>query len=86
MTFFFLNKSYCIRHIVNKINDEKEKRITCTKCFFFMLLKHAQCITEVASRSCFVQKLLLKHFDWYGIKTDDDSAHKLFNSIFREIF
>ena len=59
------NKSYYIKDIIYKINGEKEKGIVCTKYFFFMFLKHAQCITEVAARRCYVRKLLLKHFNCY---------------------
>ena len=62
---FYVNKNYCLKEIINKINSEKEKRIVCTKYFFLMFLKHAQCITEVAARRCFVRRLLLKHFNWY---------------------
>ena len=62
---FCVNKNYFIKDIINKINDEKEKRIVCTKYFFFMFLKHAQCITEVVARRCFVRRLLLKDFNWY---------------------
>ena len=62
---FFVNKNYCIKDIINKTNGEKEKRIACTKYFFFMFLKHAQCITKVATRKCFVRRLLLKQFNWY---------------------
>ena len=51
---FCVNKIYCIKDIISKINGEKEKRIVCTKYFFFMFLKHAQRITEVAARRCFV--------------------------------
>ena len=30
---FSVNKNYCIKDIINKINGEKEKRIACTKYF-----------------------------------------------------
>ena len=60
---FFVNKNFYIKGIIN--NGEKEKIIVSTKYFFFMFLKHAQRITEVAARRCFVRRLLLKHFNWY---------------------
>ena len=47
---FYVNKNYCIKDVINKINGEKEERIVCTKYFFLMFLKHAQRITEVAAR------------------------------------
>ena len=62
---FSVNKNCCIKNVINKINDEREKRIACTRYFVFMFLKDAQCITEVAARRYFVQRLLLKHFNWY---------------------
>ena len=62
---FCVNKNYCVKDIINQINGEKEKRIACTKYFFFMFLKHGQCITEVAARRSFVRTLLLKDFSWY---------------------
>ena len=62
---FSVNKNYCNKDIFSKINSEKEKRIASTKHFFFMLLKHAQCIKEVATWRCFMRRLLLKHFNWY---------------------
>ena len=58
---FCVNKNYCIKYIVNKINGEKEKRTVCTKYFFIK----TQYITEVAARKSFVWRLLLKHFKWY---------------------
>ena len=30
---FSVNKNHCIKDIINKINDEKEKRIACRKYF-----------------------------------------------------
>ena len=51
--------------LINKINGEKEKRIACTKYLFFLFLKRAQCITEVAAGKCFVQRLLSKQINWY---------------------
>ena len=56
---FCVNKNYCIKDVINKINGEKEKRIVCTKYFFLMFLKHAQRITEVAERSA---KAFIKSF------------------------
>ena len=61
---FSVNKNYCIEDTINKINGEKEKRIACIKYFFFMFLKHAQCITEVAARRCFVQRLLKRFYSY----------------------
>ena len=37
---FCVNKNYCVKDVVNKINGEKEKRIVCTIYFFLMFLKH----------------------------------------------
>ena len=37
---FCVNKNYCVRDVISKINGEKEKRIVCTKYFFLMFLKH----------------------------------------------
>ena len=51
---FSVNKNYCNKDINNKINGEKRQRIACKKYFFFMFLKHAQCIKEVATRRCFM--------------------------------
>ena len=48
---FYVNKNYCIKDIINKMIGEKDKRIVCTKYFFFRFLKQAQCITEVTARS-----------------------------------
>ena len=62
---FCLNKNYCISYIINKINGEKVKKIVYTKCFLFTLLTHAQCITEVTARRCFVRNLLLKLINCY---------------------
>ena len=45
---FCVNKNYCIKDIINKINSEKEKRVACTKYFFLMFLKDAHCIREKA--------------------------------------
>ena len=50
---FCVNKNYYIKYIINKINGGKEKIIVCTKYFFFIFLKHAQCIIEVAAWRCF---------------------------------
>ena len=47
---FCVNKNYCIKDVINKINGEKGKRIVCIKYFFLMFLKHAQRITDVAIR------------------------------------
>ena len=62
---FCVNKNYCVKDIINQINGEKEKRIACTKYFFFMFLNDTQCITELAARRRFTQRLLLKHFNWF---------------------
>ena len=37
---FCVNKNYCVKDVINKINGEKKKRIVCTKYFFLMFLKH----------------------------------------------
>ena len=37
---FCVNKNYCFKDVINKINGEKEKRILCTNYFFLMFLKH----------------------------------------------
>ena len=49
-----MNKNYCIKDVIDKINGEKEKRIVCTTYFFLMLLKHvttaevdARCVKAV---------------------------------------
>ena len=39
---FCVNKNYCVKDVINKINGEKEKRIVCTKYFFLMFLKHVK--------------------------------------------
>ena len=51
---FCVNKNYCDKDVINKINGEKEKRIVCTNYFFLMLLKHvttaevdARCVKAV---------------------------------------
>ena len=36
---FCVNKNYCDKDVINKINHEKEKRIICTK-YFFLMVKH----------------------------------------------
>ena len=37
---FFVNKNYCVKDVIIKINGEKEKRIACTNYFFLLFLKH----------------------------------------------
>ena len=39
-SLFCVNKNFCVKDVINKINGEKEKRIACTKYFFLMFLKH----------------------------------------------
>ena len=70
---FSVNKNYWIKDI---ISSKKEKRIACTKYFFFMFLKHARKWPHggVLCKGYHQNTLT-------GIKTD-----KLFGSIFREIF
>ena len=37
---FCVDKNYCVKDVINKINGGKKKRIVCTKYFFLMFLKH----------------------------------------------
>ena len=48
---FCVNKKYCIKDVINKINGANKKRIVCTKHLFLMYsTMHAKHITEVAAR------------------------------------